>query len=85
MLAELRQKSQLTLPKQIVLEAGLSEGDQIDISLHEGVIYLTPVAVYPKGYVDSLHNEVAELKQKLQSGQQKAFSNVDDLLADLEV
>ena len=84
MLAELRQKSQLTLPKQIVLDAGLSEGDQLDISLHDGVIYLTPVAVYPKKYVEALHNEVADLKQKLKSGQQKYFSNVDDMLSDLE-
>ena len=84
MLAELRSKSQLTLPKQIVIDAGLSEGDQIDISVRDGIIYLVPVAVYPKAYIDSLNNEITELKERLKIGKQKGFSNIDDMLADLE-
>ena len=84
MLAELRTKSQLTLPKQVVIDAGLSEGDQLDISVHDGVIYLVPVAVYPKTYVDELNNEIKNLKERLNSGAQKSYSNIDDMLADLE-
>ena len=84
MLAELRSKSQLTLPKQIVIDAGLTEGDQIDITVQDGIIYLVPVAVYPKSYINSLQEEITELKRKLKSGEQKSFSNIDDFLADLE-
>ena len=84
MLAELRSKSQLTLPKQVVIEAGLSEGDNLDITVRDGIIYIIPVAVYPKAYVDNLHNEISVLKSRLKSGEQKYFSNVEDMLADLE-
>ena len=84
MLTELRAKAQITIPKQIVLEAGLSEGDQLDITVHDGMIYIMPVAVYPKAYVQELHNEISELKSRLKSGTQKTFSNVDDMLAELE-
>lgn len=31
MLAELRQKSQVTIPKDIIVKLGLSEGDKLDI------------------------------------------------------
>ena len=31
MLAELRQKSQVTIPKEIITKLGLSEGDKLDI------------------------------------------------------
>ncbi len=31
MLAELRQKSQITIPKEIIVKLGLSEGDKLDI------------------------------------------------------
>ena len=85
MLAELRAKSQLTLPKQIVVEAGLSEGDQIDITVRDGVITIVPVEVYPKAYVDALQEEIAELKGKLKAGTQKCFTDVEDMFADLEV
>ena len=84
MLIELRPKAQITIPKQIVLEAGLSEGDQLDITVCDGVIYITPVAVYPKAYIQELHNEISELKSRLKSGTQKAFTNMDDMLAELE-
>ena len=40
MLAELRQKSQITIPKEIVLKLGLSEGDKFDIVEKDGTIYM---------------------------------------------
>ena len=48
MLAELRQKSQVTIPKDIVAKLGLREGDKLDIYEKNGAIYLVPVTVYPK-------------------------------------
>ena len=33
MLAELRQKAQVTIPKEIIVKLGLSEGDKLDLSL----------------------------------------------------
>ena len=50
MLAELRQKSQITIPKEIIVKPGLSEGDKMDIFEKDGTICIVPVVVYPKKY-----------------------------------
>ena len=52
MLAILRPKSQITIPKELVDKLGLSEGDKLEISERDGVICIMPVAVYPKKYLD---------------------------------
>ena len=52
MLTELRTKSQITIPKDIVMKMGLREGDKLEIVEKDGVIELMPVAVYPKKYLD---------------------------------
>ena len=48
MLTELRTKSQITIPKDIVMKMGLREGDKLEIVEKDGVIELMPVAVYPQ-------------------------------------
>ena len=52
MLVELRAKSQVTIPKDIISKLGLSEGDKLDIREADGEITIVPVAVYPKKYLD---------------------------------
>lgn len=84
MLAELRQKSQITIPKEIILQLGLSEGDQLDISLKDGSICIMPVAVYPKKYLNELREEIENVKEKITSGEQPVFDNVDALFDKLE-
>ena len=54
MLVELRQKSQITIPKELVDKLGLSEGDKLDIYEQEGIICIMPVVVYPKGHINKL-------------------------------
>ncbi len=84
MLAELRSKSQVTIPKELVDKMGLSEGDKLDIFEKDGTICIMPVVVYPKKYLDELKAEIEETKAKLASGRQPAFDNVDALFAKLE-
>ena len=84
MLAELRTKSQITLPKDIVNSLGLSEGDKLDIIERDGIIYIRPVAVYPKAYVETLQNEIAQLKEDIRSGKQPTFDSIDALIDKLE-
>ena len=62
MLAELRTKSQITLPKTIVSNLGLSEGDQLEVYEKNGTIYMTPVAVYPKSTISELQKEISKMK-----------------------
>ena len=52
MLTELRTKSQITIPKDIVARLGLHEGDKLEIVEKDGTIQIMPVAVYPKKYLD---------------------------------
>ena len=84
MLAELRQKSQITIPKDIVAKLGLSAGDKLEVVEKDGAIYMIPVVVYPKKYVDDLRREIADTRKKLAAGKQPVFDSVDALLADLE-
>lgn len=84
MLAELRQKSQITIPKEIILKLGLSEGDKLDVFEQDGIICMLPVVVYPKKYLNELREEIDEAKAKIASGEQPVFDSVDALFAKLE-
>ncbi|MEN1760225.1 AbrB/MazE/SpoVT family DNA-binding domain-containing protein [Anoxynatronum sibiricum] len=84
MLTELRKKSQITIPKDVVKRMGLKEGDQFEIVEQGGVIHLVPVAIYPKRYVEELKEEMETLKSDIQSGKKAVFDNVDDLFAQLD-
>lgn len=84
MLAELRTKSQITIPKDIIVKLGLNEGDKLEITEKDGVISIMPVVVYPKKYVDSLRDEVNQVKENLKNGKQPTFSNIDSLFDRLE-
>jgi looped-hinge helix DNA binding domain, AbrB family len=84
MLVELRPKSQITIPKELVEKLGLSEGDRLEIVEQDGTLCLMPVVVYPKKYIDELRDEIDEAKAKIASGEQPVFDSVDALLAKLE-
>ena len=48
MLAELRSRSQITIPAEIIKNLGISEGDKFEIMEKDGGIFLCPVVIYPK-------------------------------------
>ena len=84
MLAELRPKSQITIPKSIISSMKLNTGDKLDIFEKDGMICLCPVVVYPKSYVDELQNEVNAIKADIKEGRKPVFSNIDSMFAALE-
>lgn len=84
MLVELRQKSQITIPKDIIVKLGLSEGDKLDVSEKDGSICLTPVVVYPKNYLSELRKEIDDVKEKIASGKEPVFDKVDAMFEQLE-
>jgi len=84
MLAELRTKSQITIPKEIVASLGLAEGDKLEIYEKDGVICLMPVTVYPKKYVDELHKEILGIKSDIRDGKKPVFDSIDSLFDKLE-
>lgn len=84
MISELRAKSQITIPKELVDKLGLSEGDKLEIYEKDGIICIMPVTVYPKKYLDELREEIESTKLKIASGEQPVFDNVDALFEKLE-
>ena len=79
MLTELRTKSQITIPKDIVKHLGLAEGDKLDVVEKDGAIQIIPVAVYPKKYLEELRGEIDEAKARVAAGEQPTFDSVDAL------
>lgn len=84
MLAELRQKAQITIPREIIIKLGLSEGDKLDVFEKDGSICMMPVTVYPRKYLEELKEEIGDIKSKIASGEQPVFDSVDALFEKLE-
>lgn len=84
MIAELREKGQITIPKEIVKALALNKGDRFEVFEKDGAIMLMPVVIYPKDYLDNVKSEISETLKKYQAGEIKSFDNLDDIFDDLE-
>ena len=83
MTIEMRSKSQITIPREIVSQLNLSEGDKFEVCVKSGTIFLIPVAVYPKSYVEALEAAAAETAGAYKRGELIAFDKPEDFLAAL--
>jgi len=83
-IAELRAKSQVTIPKPLIDRLGLSTGDKLEIFEDKGMICIMPVVVYPKGYVDKILVDIDNIKKEVAAGRKPVFDSMDDLIASLE-
>lgn len=81
MLAELRSRSQITIPAEIIKNLGISDGDKFEIVQKDGGIFLCPVVVYPKEKMLALAKLLKEVEQD--TANQKEFASVDDMFADM--
>lgn len=84
MITELRKKSQVTIPKELVMKLGLKEGDKLEVIERNGMIQIMPVAVYPKKYLDELKEEIKDIKARIHAGEQPTFDSVDELFTHLD-
>lgn len=84
MMTELRKKSQITIPKDLIEKLGLNEGDKLEIAEKDGAIHIIPVVVYPKNYIRDLKDEMTDIKRKIKSGKQPVFDDVDELFRHLD-
>ena len=85
MLAELRAKSQITIPKKIVEKLALNEGDKLEVYERDGVICLMPVVVYPKKHFDALLGKMDDTQEKVDYRDVYAMNSMDELFAAIEV
>lgn len=84
MLVELKAKSQVTIPKDIVNSLDLNQGDQFEVMEEDGKIIFVPVAVYPERVIENLKKSVKELKVSIKNGDQPVFDNIDSLFEELD-
>lgn len=84
MLVELKAKSQVTIPKDIVNSLDLNQGDQFEVMEEDGKIILVPVAVYPERVIKNLKESVQKLKTSIENGDQPVFDNIDSLFEELD-
>jgi len=84
MLIVLRQKSQITIPKEIVNELNLREKDQLEISVKDGVIMIEPVAVYSKSYILKLEETVMRINEDPSKFNIGPFQSVEEAMNYLE-
>lgn len=84
MLAEIKSKSQVTIPRELMKKLSLSEGDKLEAFEKDGMICLMPVAVYPKKYIEELKDELAEVRKNLQEGKQPVFEDVEGMISFLD-
>ncbi len=83
MLAEIRGRSQITIPSEIIKKLGISEGDKFDISERDGGIFLCPVVVCPKDKIEKIAKILKESEADTKN--QNAFESVEDMFADMGI
>lgn len=84
MITEFRKKSQITIPKELVIKLGLKEGDKLEITEKDGVIQILPVVVYSKKYIEDIKEEISDIKLNIKSGKQPIFDNVEKMFENLD-
>lgn len=83
MLAEIRGRSQITIPAEIIKKLGISEGDKFDIVEKDGGIFLCPVIVYPKDKLLKIAKLIKDSEIELSS--QESYDTVEDMFNDMGI
>lgn len=83
MLAEIRGRSQITIPAEIIKKLGIAEGDKFEVVEKDGGIFLCPVVVYPKDKIAKIAKIIKESEAELENTD--AFESVEDLFADMGI
>ena len=83
MLAEIRGRSQITIPSEIIKKLGISEGDKFDIMERDGGIFLCPLVVYPKDKIAKIAKILKESENDTKT--RTAFESVEDMFSDMGI
>lgn len=88
MITQLREKSQVTIPKEIIKKLNLKIGDSIDIDVEDNKIVIKPVVVVPKDQAwfwsrEWQHNE-KQADKDITKGRTKKLNSAQELFEDLD-
>lgn len=88
MITQLREKSQITIPKEVIKKLKLKAGDSIDIDVEDNKIILRPVVVIPKDQVwfwsKEWQQDEKQADKDITNGKTKKFNSVQELFDDLD-
>ena len=83
MLAEIRGRSQITIPAEIIKKMGISEGDKFEVIEKDGGIFLCPVVVYPKEKILKIAKLIKD--SEIDVSKQEGFDSVEDMFLDMGI
>lgn len=85
MLIEIRGRSQITIPSEIVKNLGIKEGDKFEVIEKDGGIFLCPVVVYPKKEMIRIAKLIKETEIEYKNGELKSYDDVDKMFEDMGI
>lgn len=85
MLIEVRGRSQITIPAEMVKNLGIKEGNRFEVIEKDGGIFLCPVVVYPKNEMIRIAKLIKETDADYKSGELKAYDDVDKMFKDMGI
>ena len=85
MILTLNARATLTLPAKFRASLGLAAGDAVDVSVKNGAIVVTPVAVIPKKLylTKSGKKKEEEAAAQIRAGKYRVFTSADALIENL--
>jgi len=81
MLIEMRARSQITLPSEIIRNLGLIEGDKFEVVERDGGVFLCPVVVYPKAKIA----KIAKILKEHKKTPSTVYESVEEMFKDLDI
>jgi AbrB family looped-hinge helix DNA binding protein len=81
MLIEMRARSQITLPNEIIKNLGISEGDRFEVMERDGGVFLCPVVVYPKAKLE----QIVKIIKDHEKNPSAVFDSVENMLKDIGI
>ncbi|MCB6992603.1 AbrB/MazE/SpoVT family DNA-binding domain-containing protein [bacterium 210820-DFI.6.37] len=84
MIVEFRQKGQITIPREIVRQLGIKEGDKLEVTEENGAIKMVPVIVCPANSIQTLQKELDQLKETLRQGNDPELERLETVLQSME-
>ena len=85
MMIEIRGRSQITIPSEIVKNLGIKEGDKFEVIEKDGGIFLCPVVVYPKKEMVRIAKLIKETDAEYKNGGLKSYDDVDKMFMDMGI
>ena len=87
MLTEIRSRSQITIPSEIIKKLNLKQGDTLEVEVEGDQIVLRPVVTIPKDqayfWTKEWQNEERQVQSDIENDKIKSAKSKDELFKDL--